>query len=136
MIGTINQFLFFANVILWSVLIGAFVIVKVKNSVTRRKYSKKQENEVAQEYHSSGLHQFPGNPLGGAAPNINRPVVSKELGMCGAVFNNINIHSRVGCPRPGFERSGVSGMNQYHARHQAPPNKHLAWRGHPVEDKE
>jgi len=54
-IGSINQFLFFANVILWSVLIGAFVIVKVKNSVTRRKYSKKQENEVAQEYHSSGL---------------------------------------------------------------------------------
>lgn len=55
-IGSINQFLFFANVILWTVLIGAFVIVKVKNSVTRRKYSKKQENEVAQEYHSSGLH--------------------------------------------------------------------------------
>lgn len=56
MIGTINQFLFFANVILWSVLIGAFVIVKVKNFVTRRKYSKKQKNEVAQEYHASGLH--------------------------------------------------------------------------------
>ncbi len=55
-IGSINQFLFFANVILWSVLIGTFVIVKVKNSVTRRKYSKKQENEVAQEYHSTGLH--------------------------------------------------------------------------------
>ena len=55
-IGSINQFLFFSNVILWTVLIGAFVIVKVKNSVTRRKYSKKQENEVAQEYHSSGLH--------------------------------------------------------------------------------
>lgn len=55
MIGTINQFLFFANVILWVVLISAFVIVKVKTSITRRKYSKKQENEVAQEYHSSGL---------------------------------------------------------------------------------
>lgn len=57
MIGTVNQVLFFANILLWSVLIGAFVVVKIRTSITRRKYSKKQENEVAQEYHSTGLHQ-------------------------------------------------------------------------------
>lgn len=49
------MFLFFANLILWSGLILVFVIVKIRNSITRKKYSKKQENEVAQEFHSTGL---------------------------------------------------------------------------------
>ena len=55
MIGTFNQILFFANIILWGLLIGAFVVVKIRTAVTRRKYSERQKNEVAQEYTSTGL---------------------------------------------------------------------------------
>ena len=52
-IGQVNQWLFFANAILWVALI--FVVVKIRTSVQRKKYSVKQQNEVATEYKSSGL---------------------------------------------------------------------------------
>lgn len=54
-IGQINQWLFFANAILWVALILIFVVVKIRTSVQRKKYSVKQQNEVATEYKSSGL---------------------------------------------------------------------------------
>ncbi len=54
-IGQVNQWLFFANAILWVALILIFVVVKIRTSVQRRKYSVKQQNEVATEYKSSGL---------------------------------------------------------------------------------
>lgn len=55
-IGQVNQWLFFANAILWVALILIFVVVKIRTSVQRKKYSVKQQNEVATEYKSSGLH--------------------------------------------------------------------------------
>ena len=55
-IGQVNQWLFFANAILWVALILIFVVVKIRTSVRRKKYSVKQQNEVATEYKSSGLH--------------------------------------------------------------------------------
>lgn len=55
-IGQVNQLLFFANAILWVALILIFVVVKIRTSVQRKKYSVKQQNEVATEYKSSGLH--------------------------------------------------------------------------------
>lgn len=54
-IGQVNQWLFFANVILWVALILIFVVVRIRTSVQRKKYSVKQQNEVATEYKSSGL---------------------------------------------------------------------------------
>lgn len=54
-IGQVNQWLFFANAILWVALILIFVVVRIRTSVQRRKYSVKQQNEVATEYKSSGL---------------------------------------------------------------------------------
>ena len=54
-IGQVNQWLFFANAILWVVLILIFVVVRIRTSVQRKKYSVKQQNEVATEYKSSGL---------------------------------------------------------------------------------
>ncbi len=54
-IGQVNQWLFFANAILWVALILIFVVVKIRTSVQRKKYSVKQQNEVATEYKSSGL---------------------------------------------------------------------------------
>ena len=54
-IGQVNQWHFFANAILWVALILIFVVVKIRTSVQRRKYSVKQQNEVATEYKSSGL---------------------------------------------------------------------------------
>lgn len=55
-IGQVNQLLFFANAILWVALILIFVVVRIRTSVQRKKYSVKQQNEVATEYKSSGLH--------------------------------------------------------------------------------
>lgn len=54
-IGQVNQWLFFANAILWVALILIFVVVRICTSVQRKKYSVKQQNEVATEYKSSGL---------------------------------------------------------------------------------
>lgn len=54
-IGQVNQLLFFANAILWVALILIFVVVRIRTSVQRKKYSVKQQNEVATEYKSSGL---------------------------------------------------------------------------------
>lgn len=54
-IGQVNQWLFFANAILWVALILIFVVVRIRTSVQRKKYSVKQQNEVATEYKSSGL---------------------------------------------------------------------------------
>ena len=54
-IGQVNQWLFFANAILWVALIPIFVVVRIRTSVQRKKYSVKQQNEVATEYKSSGL---------------------------------------------------------------------------------
>ena len=54
-IGQVNQWLFFANAILWVALILIFVVVRIRTSVQRKKYSAKQQNEVATEYKSSGL---------------------------------------------------------------------------------
>lgn len=54
-IGQVNQWLFFANAILCVALILIFVVVRIRTSVQRKKYSVKQQNEVATEYKSSGL---------------------------------------------------------------------------------
>lgn len=54
-IGQVNQWLFFANAILWVALILIFFVVRIRTSVQRKKYSVKQQNEVATEYKSSGL---------------------------------------------------------------------------------
>ena len=54
-IGQVNQWLFFANAILWVAIILIFVVVRIRPSVQRKKYSVKQQNEVATEYKSSGL---------------------------------------------------------------------------------
>ena len=54
-IGQVNQWLFFANAILWVALILIFVVVRIRTSVQRKKYSVKQQNEVATECKSSGL---------------------------------------------------------------------------------
>lgn len=54
-IGQVNQWLFFANAILWVALILIFVVVRIRTSVQRKKYSVKQQNEVATEFKSSGL---------------------------------------------------------------------------------
>ena len=54
-IGQVNQWLFFADAILWVALIRIFVVVRIRTSVQRKKYSVKQQNEVATEYKSSGL---------------------------------------------------------------------------------
>lgn len=54
-IGQVNQWLFFANAILWVALILIFVVVRIRTAVQRKKYSVKQQNEVATEYKSSGL---------------------------------------------------------------------------------
>lgn len=54
-IGQVNQWLFFANAILWVALILIFVVVRIRTSVQRKKYSVKQQNEVSTEYKSSGL---------------------------------------------------------------------------------
>lgn len=54
-IGQVNQWLFLANAILWVALILIFVVVRIRTSVQRKKYSVKQQNEVATEYKSSGL---------------------------------------------------------------------------------
>ena len=54
-IGQVNKWLFFANAILWVALILIFVVVRIRTSVQRKKYSVKQQNEVATEYKSSGL---------------------------------------------------------------------------------
>lgn len=54
-IGQVNQWLFFANAILWVAIILIFVVVRIRTSVQRKKYSVKQQNEVATEYKSSGL---------------------------------------------------------------------------------
>ena len=54
-IGQVNQWLFFADAILWVALILIFVVVRIRTSVQRKKYSVKQQNEVATEYKSSGL---------------------------------------------------------------------------------
>ena len=54
-IGQVDQWLFFANAILWVALILIFFVVRIRTSVQRKKYSVKQQNEVATEYKSSGL---------------------------------------------------------------------------------
>ena len=54
-IGQVNQWLFFANAILWVALILIFVVVRIRTSKKKKKYSVKQQNEVATEYKSSGL---------------------------------------------------------------------------------
>ena len=54
-IGQVNQWLCFANAMLWVGLILIFVVVRIRTSVQRKKYSVKQQNEVATEYKSSGL---------------------------------------------------------------------------------
>lgn len=56
-LGKIAQWGFFATVIMWSLIIGVFVFIRIRTAIQRRKYAnKKQEGDVSTRYTSSGLH--------------------------------------------------------------------------------
>lgn len=56
MLGTITQFVFFAALGLWALIFAVFVIIRVRTSIQRRKYSVKQDGDVSTTYGSRGLH--------------------------------------------------------------------------------
>lgn len=55
MLGLLSQLSFIAAIILWSIIIVTFVVVKLRNVSQRKKYSVKQSGDVTTEYHHSGL---------------------------------------------------------------------------------
>lgn len=56
MLGTLTQILFFAAIGLWSLIFVVFVVVRIRTSIQRRKYSVKQDGDVSTTYGSRGLH--------------------------------------------------------------------------------
>lgn len=52
----ISSLIFGLAVLLWVVILIVFVIVKIRNTVQRKRYSVKQEGDVSTEYESRGLH--------------------------------------------------------------------------------
>ena len=56
MLSSIGWFVFGAAVLLWSLILVVFVVVKIRNTVQRKKYSVKQDGDVSTEYSSRGLH--------------------------------------------------------------------------------
>lgn len=56
-LGKIAQWGFFATVIMWSLIIGVFVVIRIRTAIQRHKYAnKKQEADVSTRYTSNGLH--------------------------------------------------------------------------------
>ena len=56
-LGKIAQWGFFATVIMWSLIIGVFVVIRIRTAIQRHKYAnKKQEGGVSTRYTSNGLH--------------------------------------------------------------------------------
>lgn len=56
-LGKIAQWGFFATVIMWSLIIGVFVVIRIRTTIQRHKYAnKKQEGDVSTRYTSNGLH--------------------------------------------------------------------------------
>ena len=56
MLSSISWFIFGVAVLLWSIILIAFVVIKIRNTVQRKKYSVKQDGDVSTEYSSRGLH--------------------------------------------------------------------------------
>lgn len=52
----ISWLIFGIAVLLWVVIFVVFVIIKIRNTVQRKKYSVKQDGDVSTEYSSRGLH--------------------------------------------------------------------------------
>ena len=52
----ISWLIFGLAVLLWVVIFVVFVIIKIRNTVQRKKYSVKQDGGVSTEYSSRGLH--------------------------------------------------------------------------------
>lgn len=56
-LGKIAQWGFFATVIMWSLIIGVFVVIRIRTAIQRHKYAnKKQKGDVSTRYTSNGLH--------------------------------------------------------------------------------
>jgi Na+/melibiose symporter-like transporter len=56
-LGKIAQWGFFATVIMWSLIIGVFIVIRIRTAIQRHKYAnKKQEGDVSTRYTSNGLH--------------------------------------------------------------------------------
>lgn len=56
-LGKIAQWGFFATVIMWSLIIGVFIVIRIRTIIQRHKYAnKKQEGDVSTRYTSNGLH--------------------------------------------------------------------------------
>lgn len=56
-LGKIAQWGFFASVIMWSLIIGVFIVIRIRTVIQRHKYAnKKQEGDVSTRYTSNGLH--------------------------------------------------------------------------------
>lgn len=54
--ASISWMIFGLAVLLWAVILVVFIIVKIRNTLQRSKYSVKQDGDVSTEYESRGLH--------------------------------------------------------------------------------
>lgn len=51
----ISWMIFGVAVLLWAVILAVFVVIKIRNSFQRKKYSVKQSGDVSTQYESRGL---------------------------------------------------------------------------------
>ena len=54
--ASFSWLIFGLAVLLWVVILVVFVVIKIRNTVQRKKYSVKQDGDVSTEYESRGLH--------------------------------------------------------------------------------
>ncbi len=54
--ASISWLIFGLAFLLWVVILVVFVVIKIRNTVQRKKYSVKQDGDVSTEYESRGLH--------------------------------------------------------------------------------
>ena len=54
--ASISWMIFGLAVLLWAVILVVFVVIKIRSTVQRKKYSVKQEGDVSTQYESRGLH--------------------------------------------------------------------------------